>query len=163
MIESSIVPGFATIAVMTDIQNWLVVLMGACGLLAALYGLYQSARRNNVFGETPGMWWLGIFVWGDALVFGLFWFLVSIAIWFLQDWLLFILVISIFWLVRSVGETIYWFLQQFSTITRNEPKNLIGYRLVKNDAIWFINQIFWQCITVVTAITSLYVAKLWLG
>ena len=153
---------FATITPMTDLQNALLVLTGATALFSAITGIYLSVKRNKVFTETPWLWWLGIFVWGDAMVIGTFWFLVTIATWWLQDWLLFLLVISIFWLVRSVGETFYWFLEQFSTITRNEPKNLWGYRWIKGDALWFLYQIFWQCVTVVTSITSLHLAKLWL-
>ena len=153
---------FGTITTMTYFQTSLLLFVGMTSLVSAGYGFFLSSQRNKVFTETPWLWWLGIFVWGDAIIIGTFWFLASLTTWLLKDWILFLLIISIFWLVRSIGETIYWFLEQFSTITRNEPKNLWGYRWVKNDSIWFLNQIFWQCITVVTSITSLYLAKLWL-
>lgn len=154
---------FVTITAMTDFQNWLVLLIGTTALFSASIGFHHSSRHNKAFTETPWLWWLGIFVWADAVVLGAFWFLVTLVAWWLQDWLLFLLVISIFWLVRSVGETVYWFLEQFSTITRNEPKNLWGYRWIKSEALWFLYQIFWQCVTVVTIITSLYLAKIWLS
>jgi len=105
---------------------------------------------------------LGGFVWGDVVVFGLFWFLVSIAVLYLQDWILFLLIVSLFWLVRSLGETIYWLNQQFTPRSNNHPKQYLATKIFKNDSVWFAHQIFWQCVTVVTIITSIYLAKLWL-
>lgn len=105
---------------------------------------------------------LGMFVWGDVLILSVFWFVVSITVLLLQDWLLFLLIISCFWLVRSVGETIYWFLQQFASKKRDLPQSLMGYSFVKDESIWFIYQVFWQCLTVVTLISTVYLFVLWL-
>jgi len=57
----------------------------------------------------------------------------------------------------------YWLHQQFSTLERNPPKSLLGYRFFGNDSIWFVYQIFWQCVTVIAVIASIYTAWLWLG
>jgi len=125
-------------------------------------GVYES-HKNNPYGLTKLFYWMGIFVWADAVVFGLFWFLVSLVILFVfKSWLLFLLIVSVFYLVRSVGETIYWLNQQFSTLNRNPPHTLRGYKLFKNDAIWFVYQIWWQCITVISIITTIYLAALWI-
>lgn len=147
---------------MTLLQTWLLCITGAVGLVAAIIGIYRSSLQNKVFAETPWLLWLGIFVWGDAIIIGGFWFLVAVITGWLQDWLLFLLCVSIFWLVRSFGETIYWLLEQFSSLTRNPPKNLWGYQWIKSEALWFLYQVFWQCVTVATSISSLYLAFLWL-
>lgn len=123
---------------------------------------FKRAKKQQAFGETPWLGVLGIFVWGDALIFAPFWVLVGISTLYLKDWYLFLLLMSLFWLVRSIGETIYWFNQQFSNISRNPPERLMGYKLVKNDAVWYLYQIFWQCVTVVSSVTSLYLAARWL-
>ena len=129
----------------------------------SIKGFYESHKKKNAYGLTTYLSPLGIFVWGDAVIFGAFWFLVSVTILLLNDWILFLLIISVFWLVRSLGETIYWFCQQFTSTKRNPPKSLPFYKYFHNDSIWFIYQIFMQCITVVTIITTIYLIHLWLN
>lgn len=147
---------------MNGLQITAVVIYGMISFLVFIKGFFESAKKKNSFRETPFLFWAGIFVWGDAVIFGLFWFLSSLVCYFSKDWILFLLVISVFWVVRSLGETIYWFNQQFSTLNRNPPEKLRGYQFFKNDSIWFIYQIFWQCITVVSIITTIFLASSWL-
>lgn len=147
---------------MTSLQRLFFFIFAVFNALIFLKALHECKNKKNAFGLTPRLGWMGAFVWGDAVVFGLFWAMVSLAVLFLQDWLLFWLIASVFWLVRSVGETIYWFNEQFATVHRNPPKSLRGYFLFHNDSIWFVYQIIWQCTTVVAVIASLYFAKLWL-
>lgn len=130
--------------------------------LTFVKGVYESAKKKNAYGETVWLYWMGIFVWGDAVIFGLFWALASLASLLLGDWVLFLLLWSVFWLVRSIGETIYWFAQQFSTIEREPPNSLPLYKIFRNESVWFGMQIFHQAITVVTIITTIYLARLWL-
>ena len=125
-------------------------------------GFYQSKYRKNAFTCTYGLFFLGIFVWGDAVIFGLFWSISSLIAFIFQDWYLFLLITSVFWIVRSLGETIYWLNQQFSSLNRNPVKNLLGHSIFYNDSIWFIYQIFWQSINVISIIPSIYLANLWL-
>lgn len=147
---------------MNNLQTSAVAIYGIISFIVFIKGFFESANKKNPFGETPFLFWAGIFVWGDAVIFGLFWFLSSFICYLLKDWILFLLTISVFWVVRSLGETIYWFNQQFSTLNRNPPEKLRGYKFFKNDSIWFIYQIFWQCITVVSIITTIYLASSWL-
>ena len=130
-------------------------------LSAFIFGLKQC-RQQKAYTLTPFLNPLGAFVWGDAVVFGLFWFLSSLVLLLLQDWLLFWLIFSVFWLVRSLGEMIYWFNQQFSTLNRNPAEKLWLYKYFKNDSIWFVYQIFWQCVLVFFVIVSAKLFSLWL-
>ena len=126
-------------------------------------GFYESKYKKNAYGRTPYLTWLGIFFWGDAVVFGFFWFVAATVSMIFNDWILFLLVVSLFWVVRSMGETKYWFNQQFSTIERSPPKLLSGYSIFQNDSIWFVYQIIHQCITVISLIFSIYFAHMWLS
>ena len=107
---------------MHPLQTGLLLVFTITTLVISIKGFYQSAQEKNALGDTPALFWLGIFVWGDATVVGPFWTLAALSSLLLQDWVLFLLLVSTFWLVRSGGEILYWFLQQFSTIERNPPK-----------------------------------------
>lgn len=127
----------------------------------SLIGLWKSTH-HQAFEETPYLAVFGMFVWGDAIVFGLFWALAGAVVFLTQSQSLMWLIYSVFWVVRSFGESIYWFNQQFSTINRNPPERLKGFRFYKNDSVWFAYQIWWQCVAVVSIIASIYFAHVWL-
>ncbi len=142
-------------------QSVTLIVLALLSLFISLKSFFESSKKNNVFEETPALSPLGVFVWGDGLIFGPFWFLTSIVTLFLSDFVLFCLTFSVFWVVRSFGESIYWFNQQFSTIERNPPQKLRGYSIVKNDSVWFLYQIVWQCVAVISIITSIYFGVMW--
>lgn len=144
-------------------QKEIILIFGFLNFLVFLKGLHESRAKKNAYGLTRILTPLGIFVWGDAVVFGIFWILASVISYLLADWLLFLLIISIFWVIRSLGETIYWFNQQFSKINRNPPEKLPGFNIFHNNSIWFIHQIGWQCWTIVSIILSIYLSYLWLA
>jgi hypothetical protein len=145
---------------MNDWQKTTVIVYGVLNFISFLKGFYECSKKRNSHGITPVLSVFGMFVWGDAVIFGIFWTLVSTTTLLLNDWILFLLILSVFWVVRSLGETIYWFNQQFSPIKRNPPEKLPFYKYFHNDSIWFIHQIVWQCITVVSIIFTIYLVKL---
>lgn len=147
---------------MDDPQQLFIIVYTAVAAYGAIRGIQESKKKNSM-GETRIFWPFGGFVWADMVVFGIFWFAAGATSLFLNDWVLFLLIASLFWLVRSLGEMIYWFNQQFSTIKRNPPERMLFYKLFKNDSVWFVYQIFWQCATVIFIITSIYLGKLWLA
>jgi hypothetical protein len=144
-------------------QRILIIIYALTSLLVFIKGFYESKYKKNAFSLARPLVFWGAFVWGDAVIFGLFWILVSTTTLVLDDWILFLLTLSIFWGVRSLGETIYWFNQQFSTINRNPPEHLPWRSVFHNDSVWFIHQIIWQCVTVVSIILSIYLASLWIN
>ncbi len=147
---------------MNTLQQTIVLIYGLINFLIFLKGFYETKYKRNAYGLIRSLAILGMFVWGDAVVFGLFWTVSSIITLYLKDWYLFLLIVSVFWVVRSLGETIYWFNQQFSKINRNPPEKLLGYSIFQNDSIWFAYQIVWQCITVVSILFTIYFAYMWL-
>jgi hypothetical protein len=141
--------------------QWQSVFISVFGLIAfclTLRGIYEVNQKHNSFGLTPWLLPYGIFVWGDAIILGTFWFLVSSFCFFIHNWYLFLLFLSAFWLIRSLGETIYWLQEQFANKHRNPPNTLFGYKLFKNDSVWFIYQTFYQCLTVITLISTIYLS-----
>jgi len=143
-------------------QQIVVTLYAIVSLISFTQAFFEIKIKKNPFGITKHLTLLGIFVWGDAIVLGPFWFGVSTLILFLQDWNLFLLIVSLFWVVRSLGEVIYWIAEQFADKHRNPPATLLFYPLLKTDAIWFMYQLFWQCVLVISLIASLYFARAWL-
>lgn len=148
---------------MTNLQATVVVLWGFLGLAISLAGFYQCRSRRKAYGATPLLLPFGSFVWGDAAIFGLFWLAAALVCFLLGDWLLFLLITSLFWVVRSLGEMIYWFNQQFSKVNRNPPEDKLIFRIFHNDAVWFVYQIVWQCVLVAALVASIYLTHLWLS
>lgn len=148
---------------MTSWQRGLILLFALGALILFFKGYYESKHKKNAYGLVRVLLPWGIIAWGDAVIFGPFWFIVSVVALILNDWYLFLLVVSIFWVIRSLGETIYWFNQQFSKIRAgNEPEKLPWHSIFHNDSVWYIHQIVWQCATVISIIASIYFANLWL-
>lgn len=141
-----------------------LILFGLFNLGVSAKGFYESNKKRNAYGEIFLLTPLGIFVWGDAAIFGIFWFLASSISVLLLDVYLFPLIASLFVVVRSLGETMYWFNQQFSTITREQPNgHRFLYKYFHNDSVWFVYQILNQCVTVAGLVATLYFAHMWLG
>lgn len=146
-------------------QTWQFIVIGifwAYATLAFFRAIRQVIEHSNPFGLATPFILTGSFVWGDAVIFGLFWNVVIAFVLIHQDWFLMLLVYSVFWFFRSIGETIYWLNQQFSSINRNPPEKFAHFAIFKGDSAWFINQIIYQCLSVITGITSLYLASSWL-
>ena len=151
---------------MSGLQSLIVGVVAVVNLVAFLVGYYISRYKKNPIGNTFFLYPFGIFVWGDAIVWGMFWFLASCVTLLLGDWVLFLLIYSAFWLVRSFGETMYFINQQFSDIKRQPKESLPFYNYLKIEdeySLWFIAQIFAQSITVVSLISSVYLFHLWLS
>jgi hypothetical protein len=139
-----------------------VMIFGLISWWAFVNGVINSRYKGRVFQLTPYLLPWGIFVWGDAVVFGLFWGVMSILILVLNDWYLAGVVYSLFWLVRAVIESVYWIGQQFSPIKRNPPESLKGFTWFGDDSIWFIYQTIWQCVAVVAAVAGIFFVRLWI-
>lgn len=139
-----------------------MVTYGLASLWAAYLGYRHAIIKRNVFGLTPYLNWMGIFVWGDAVVIGTFGTIAAVGLLILGDWWLFILLLGVFWVVRSGGEIIYWLNQQFSTVERNPPINLSGYKWFPNDSLWFIYQLLWQGMLIVAIVATIYAANQWI-
>lgn len=94
-------------------MNWLLVVSLACFALS-IFSLYTIRRLNGEIKFTY-LWGflIGGFVWEDVFVFSLYFGFVSLMAYLVASVKLALLFFLVFWLVRSAGETLYFFLQQF--------------------------------------------------
>ena len=137
------------------------LIIGLYALTAFILGISQIVKRNP-YGLTHQYSILGIFVWGDAVLISPFWMALSTAYLKHQNLSFSLFAMSVFWSVRSLGEMIYWLNQQFATHKRDLPETLWLYKLVRSDAIWFMYQVFWQMILVISIIGSVYHGYRWI-
>ncbi len=148
---------------MNETQKLIIIFYLIFSFFGFIYSLYKCLKKKDNLGGAHIFNLLGAFVWADAVVFGLFWIVISIATLVLKDWLLFLLIQSVFWTIRSLGEATYWFNQQFSTINRNPGHKLWINKIFKDEyTTWFVYQIQWQCTAVVFIVLSIYLAHIWL-
>lgn len=142
-------------------ENWQQIIVWVVGGLAIGFAVAGFVKSRT--GKAYGKFWLlniiGAFVWGDAIIFGPFWAVASVIVIWMQSWWLFEIIFLCFWLVRSVGETIYWLNQQFSSVIREKPEKMLLHRFVKSNAVWFLMQIWWQCISVATLVLLILLLK----
>lgn len=133
-------------------------------LMYSLASFTQGVRnRAKPFGLSRFYNLNGSFVWIDNTVFGLFFVLVCAFCLFTSQFILFWLIFSLFWAVRAIGEQIYWFLEQFAVTHRNKPATLWPYRWFKGEETWVVMQIFWQCVSVVAIVSSIYFGYFWVS
>lgn len=136
------------------IQNLFLVGFLVYSLLGFVIGFKNTFFRKNPYGHSQLFYPLGAFVWADSIVFGLFFTFVSAICLLLQNFLVFILVYSLFWTIRSFGEQFYWFLEQFSTVHKNPEHTLWVSKFFPRNSSWIALQTFWQCVSVVSIISS---------
>lgn len=136
----------------------------ACLLILSVIGFFtaytQCFRHQNPFGEQPLFLLLGAFVWGDVVVFSVFWFVTCLVMLVMQWWVLFWVIFSIFWTVRSLGEVQYWLYEQFATQHRNKPADLRLTRWFPGEEVYFVLQIIWQCVAVVAIVSAIILTSL---
>ncbi len=140
-------------------QLWQTLALGIIllySLTSIVLGHINLYKRKNPFGLAPFFNLIGVFVWADAVVFGIFFAIAALAAFILGNILLFLLIYSVFWVIRSIGEQVYWFLEQFAQNHRNSPTSLKMSKFYHGESIYIHYQIFWQCISAVAIISSVY-------
>lgn len=144
-------------------QLTILIFVLCYSVVGFILGFRNTYFKKNPFGLAPYLNPLGAFVWADAVVFSAFFALSSLLALFLGNFILFCLVVSVFWVIRSIGEQIYWFLEQFAEKHKNKPRDLKMSKYFPGESIYIYYQIFWQCISVVAIIASVYFFKIFLS
>lgn len=139
-----------------------LLLLALINIFLSFRAFHQCKSCKNAYGETKFLHPLGMYVWGDTLIFSIFWSGVSLVCFYLQDFLLFLLTFFLFHFVRNAGETFYWLNQQFYEHNRNNPKNYSGHTLFPGNSIWSLMQMKNQCVAILTFVIVVYLATLWL-
>ena len=73
----------------------------------------------------------GAFVWEDLMIFSLFNLLSIIGVLLIRDLRVGALIFLVFWIVRSAGEVVYWFLQQFNQPTVYPHNLYMGFSRIR--------------------------------
>ena len=112
-----------------------VLLLGLSLCALSLFAAHRIIRLNGKI-EFTYMWaaLIGSFVWEDVLVFSVYFGVSAIVSYFFDSYQLLALFILVFWAVRSLGEALYFFLQQFIR-PEHFPHNVDGH-------FWFLRKIF---------------------
>lgn len=89
-------------------------------LIAFLCLVFVSFKKIKKSGEFLDFIYgfgfiIGAFVWEDLLTFSFLFALITLVSILVQDIRYLLLGFVVFWIVRSMGETLYFFLQQFIT------------------------------------------------
>lgn len=122
----------------------------------AFYKVFKSKERLEFIYKWA--WPFGAFVWEDLLVFSFFNIFFSTVVYILDDIKVGIIFLLVFFVVRSVGETIYYFLQQFNPLPPYPHRlhaHFAALRLllgnISDQKCFILSQVFFQSITVFSA------------
>lgn len=137
-----------------DLATFAQIIWLIYSVYAFLNGIYYAIKKNNPYGNCRKFYLLGAFVNADSVVFGAFFVLATTITLLMDNFVLFLLIISVFWTVRSIGEQMYWFLEQFAHTHRNPEHTMWFSKFFKRNSSWIAMQIFWQCISVIAIITT---------
>lgn len=94
--------------------NALIIVWGLENILLATISFRKIQKSSKILDVIYPLTLInGAFVWEDILIFGTFHFLSVVIGLLLVDFRYTILLFLLFWVVRSSGEILYFFLQQF--------------------------------------------------
>jgi len=142
-------------------------------VISLLLAIVSFINVRNSGTEVQFILWaypLGAFIWEDLLVFSIANIIACIFVILINDFRYIFIYFLSFWFVRSIGETFYWFLQQFC-VNPSYPHDQYSWenssilsRLLGNlsDQKYFIiNQISWQIVTVFCICGFVFILKRW--
>jgi hypothetical protein len=145
----------------------LIASWGLANLYLAITSISKIKKNTK---ECNFIWWWalpsGAFVWEDMLIFGLLHSIIALISVLAGDVQVWIVGFLVFWIVRSAGETLYFFLQQFI-----EPKHhpheihhqftLIRKALgdISDQKAFILIQITMQSITVLSTLALIFVLR----
>jgi len=142
---------------------------GILNLTLSLLSFYKI-KQNKKQCEFIYFWGslFGAFVWEDLFIFALYNFLTVIAAFLLTDLRVILLTFIVFWVVRSAGETLYFFLQQFIE-PKHHPHNISNhfntlkklFGNISEQKCMIIMQVCFQLITVTSLVALIYLLKNW--
>jgi len=125
-------------------------------IAAILAGWHFAVRKNLSFYPSRYFLLLGAFVWIDAVILGIFWLITALIFLIIEDWRLWMITVSSFWLIRSLGEIHYWLLQQFAAKPLDDPHKYWMSQYFRGKAVWIYYQVTWQVMAVTSLVSLIY-------
>lgn len=138
-------------------------------LLVTVLSFYRIKRGKQIteFIYSYGFV-LGSFVWEDLFVISLYFALISLFSLYFAQLKILLLGFFIFWILRGLGETIYWFLQQFLR-PKHYPHNVETHFTfmrkifgnISAQQCMIILQVLMQIITMLSVVAVIFLLKNW--
>lgn len=150
---------------MNSLQSSIVIGFFAYSLLCSTIGILEC-RKKNYRGQKGALIFypLGAYVFADAAILGPFWVISTAVLLYFNNWWLFWTYYFVFLSIRNLGETTYWFNQQFSNIERNPGKERWLWKYFQDEhTVHFVYQVMWQCATVAPVVLAIYSAYRWVS
>lgn len=152
----------------TNLKKFLVIwlIVNIFLFILSCLNLENGEEAKFIFWAYP----LGAFIWEDLVIFSLFNIVATIFVCLVKDLRYMIVIPLCFWLVRAIGETFYWFLQQFNQPAKY-PHNeyiweenewiraLVGE--FPNQKFFILYQVSWQVVTVICLVGLVYMFANW--
>lgn len=142
----------------------ILIVIAVISFLLALLALYEISLGKFAEYGPMTMWFgllYGAFCWGDLFVFSILWTIISLILLRIKNSRYFWIALFSFWLIRSLGETNYWFLQQFHPETIPWPQMFERVWIFKNltdPQFWVFYQIRQQSAAVLSLFGLIYQA-----
>lgn len=147
----------------TNYKSLLKVILLISIFLASLSAYQISLGKFADF--EPLLYWFGLpygaFVWGDLFVFSFLWIILALILMRIENPRFFWVALFSFWLIRSLGEASYWFIQQFHPESIPWPQYFNRIFILKDlsdKEFWVFHQITNQAIAVVSMTGLIYQA-----
>jgi multidrug transporter EmrE-like cation transporter len=129
----------------------------------------RAEKENGIWTFMPFILTLlnGTFILGDAIVFSIFFFIVSLVLIYKNDVRYTLLVFLMFWIVRSAGEVVYWLNYQFTSIHPHQPQFPVRNQLefltgsIPENSVYTLYQATNQVLLVVFLILLFLLIKNW--
>ena len=139
----------------------ILLIIGLCALVSTVLG-FTNYAENNFSGISWPFIWMGIFIWGDAMILGTFLFISCIFLWFKNNSTFTGMLFSAYVFIRSSVEILYNLNAQFSTISRPwetfVPQIASALHLEKAE-LYVLPQITYTAISTVALISFCYFLK----
>ena len=149
---------------------WIILIFGLIHLLLSCIAFFHIRNSDDKIGFVYRCaFLLGDFIWEDVFVFSGFTFLVAMFLLVVHDIRFGLVIFAIFWIVRCMGETLYFFFQQFHKPTHFP--HAIGPQLgeffgilfgkISDQKAYILMQVFHQVLTMIAATVLVFVLKYW--
>jgi len=144
-----------------------ILICGVANLLLSVISLFKIRQDKEKCGFI--YWWAfiaGAFVWEDMLVFGLLHASIAFISLILNNNLIWLVGFLVFWIVRSTGETLYQFLQQF-ILPSHYPHAISGYfgpirKLfgdISDQKCYILLQVLMQSVSIICIFCLIYILR----
>lgn len=144
-----------------------IIIWGILNVVLAVASINKIKKNTK---ECDFIWWwalpTGAFVWEDMLVFGLLHFIIVLSSVLLNNPQVWVIGFLVFWIVRSLGETLYFFLQQFIEPKHHPHEIHHHFKVLRrflgdisDQKAFILIQIFMQSITVLSVLALIFVLR----